>query len=61
MVHVKKKPGQSNDALIGQFNREVASEEIIHEMKKREFALKPSQMKKYRKKLKQKMQKYSRS
>ncbi len=60
MVYVKKKPGQSNDALIGQFSREVQAEGIIHELKKREFALKPSQMKRYRKKLKQQMSRYSR-
>jgi len=60
MVYVKKKAGQSNDALIGQFSREVFAEGIMHELKKREFYLKPSRMKKYRKELKTKMQKYSR-
>lgn len=51
MVFVKKKPGESPDVLIRKFSRKVMNEGIIHEMKKREFYLKPSRKKKYLKEL----------
>jgi small subunit ribosomal protein S21 len=57
MVFVKKQPGDSQDALIRKFSRKVVSEGIIHEMKKREFYLKPSLAKKYKKELARKMAK----
>lgn len=57
MVFVKKQPGDSQDALIRKFSRKVVSEGIIQEMKKREFYLKPSLAKKYKKELARKMAK----
>lgn len=39
---VKKKPGQTEDQLIAQFRKKVLNEEIIDEIKKREFYQKPS-------------------
>lgn len=57
MVFVKKQPGDSPDAMIRKFSRKVVSEGIIQEMKKREFHLKPSLAKKYKKELARKMAK----
>ena len=54
MVFVKKSTGDSADAMIRKFSRKVMSEGIIQEMKKREFYLKPSLAKKYRKELNRK-------
>lgn len=53
MVHVKKMPGQSDDAVIKNFSRKVMDAGIIQEVKRRKFYLKPSLAKKLRKKLKQ--------
>ncbi len=53
MVHVKKQPGQSDDALIKNFSRKVMDAGIVQEAKRRKFYLKPSLAKKLRKKLKQ--------
>lgn len=39
---VRKKPGQSEDSLIAQFRKKILNEEVIEEMKEREFYLKPS-------------------
>ena len=39
---VKKRPGQTDDQLIAQFKKRVLNEEIIEEVKQREFYLKPS-------------------
>jgi len=39
---VKKKPGQSEDSLIAQFRKKILNEEVLEEVKKREFYLKPS-------------------
>jgi len=55
MVYIKKKPGESPDSMIRKFSRQVMSEGIILEMKRREFHLKPSLSKKYRKELNRKM------
>jgi len=57
MVFVKKQPGESTDAMIKKFSRKVMSEGVIHEMKKREFYLKPSLAKKFRKELARKFAK----
>ena len=59
MVFVKKQPGDSPDQMIRKFSRKVMNEGIIMEMKKREFHLKPSLSKKFKKALKQKMAKYN--
>lgn len=39
---VRKKPGQSDDKLIADFRKKVLSDEILLELKKREFYKKPS-------------------
>lgn len=39
---VKKQPGQTEDQLIAQFRKKVLNEELIDEIKKREFYQKPS-------------------
>lgn len=39
---VRKKPGQSDDKLIADFRKKVLADEIILEIKKREFYRKPS-------------------
>ncbi|MFZ5366210.1 MAG: 30S ribosomal protein S21 [Patescibacteria group bacterium] len=39
---VRKKPGQSEDSLIAQFRKKILNEEVLEEMKAREFYLKPS-------------------
>ncbi len=39
---VRKKPGQSDDKLIADFRKKVLADEIILEIKKREFYKKPS-------------------
>lgn len=57
MVYVKKQPGDSADSMIRKFSRKVMNEGIITEMKKREFYLKPSLAKKFKKELNRKMQK----
>jgi len=57
MVFVKKSQGDSPDQMIRKFSRKVMSEGIIQEMKKREFHLKPSLAKKYRKQLARKFAK----
>ena len=57
MVFVKKTSGDSTDTMIRKFTRKVMSEGIVQEMKKREFYLKPSLAKKYRKELNRKFAK----
>lgn len=42
---VKKKPGQTDDQLIAQFRKKILNEDVIGEIKKREFYLKPSREK----------------
>lgn len=39
---VKKQPGQTEDQLIAQFRKKVLADDIIGELKKREFYIKPS-------------------
>jgi ribosomal protein S21 len=50
MVHVKKKPGDSDDSIIRAFSRKVMMEGVILEAKRRQFHLKPSQARKQKKK-----------
>ena len=45
---VRKKPGQSEDRLIADFRKKVLNDEIILELKKREFYRKPSLVKQER-------------
>lgn len=39
---VRKKPGQSDDKLIADFRKKVLNDEVLIELKKREFYKKPS-------------------
>ncbi len=57
MVFVKRGSGDSPDSMIRKFSRKVMSEGIVQEMKKREFYLKPSLAKKYRRELARKFAK----
>ena len=57
MVFIKKQPGDSPDAMIRKFSRKVLVEGVIQEMKKREFYLKPSLKKKFKKELSRKFAK----
>lgn len=41
---VKKKPGDSDDKLIAAFRKKVLADDIINELKKREFYQKPSRI-----------------
>ena len=46
MVYVKKMPGDSDDSIIRKFSRKVVEEEIIPELRLRQFHAKPSLAKK---------------
>ena len=59
MVFVKKGSGDSTDSLIRKFSRKFVDEGMPMEFKKREFNLKPSLAKKYRKQLKRKFARFS--
>ncbi len=48
MVVVKAQPGQSSDQVIRAFQLKVLGEDIIGELKKREFYQKPSLIRKVR-------------
>lgn len=39
---VRRKPGQSDDKLIADFRKKVLADEVLLELKKREFYKKPS-------------------
>jgi len=41
-IVVKKQPGQTDDQLIAQFRKKVLADDILGELKKREFYIKPS-------------------
>lgn len=42
---VRKKPGQSDDKLIADFKKKVLADEVLIELKKREYYRKPSVIK----------------
>jgi ribosomal protein S21 len=42
---VRKKPGQSEDKLIADFRKKILSDEVLIELKDREFYKKPSRIK----------------
>jgi len=42
---VKKQPGQTEDQLIALFRKKVLADDILGELKKREFYIKPSRAK----------------
>lgn len=46
MAVVKAGPGDTTDQLIRKFIRKVIAEGILQDLKKKEFYLKPSQLKK---------------
>ena len=52
---VRKKPGQSDDKLIADFRKKVLADDLIEEIKKREFYKKPSVIKQERIKERRKM------
>jgi ribosomal protein S21 len=41
---VKRKPGDSDDKLIAAFRKKVLANDLINELKKREFYQKPSRL-----------------
>lgn len=47
---VKKKPDESDDRLIARFRRKVQAEQILIDLKDREFYKKPSVVKKEKRK-----------
>lgn len=47
---VKKQPGQTEDQLIAQFRKKVLVDDVLGELKKREFYVPPSRQKYERKK-----------
>lgn len=53
MVKVKKQAGDSDDTLIRKFLRKVMADGILVEAKQRQFHMKPSVAKKFKKKQRQ--------
>lgn len=47
---VKPKPGDDNDSLVKRFKRQVAADNVIDEVKKRQRYVKPSQVRKEKRK-----------
>ena len=45
---VRKRPGQTEDKLIADFRKKVMNDEILQEMKEKEFHKKPSILKQER-------------
>jgi len=54
---VRKRSGQSDDSLIAQFRKKVLNEDIIGEIKQREYYTKPSRKKYEREKILKKLKK----
>lgn len=52
---VRKRPGQSDDKLIADFRKKVLADDLIEEIKNREFYKKPSVIKQERIKERRKM------
>lgn len=42
---VRKRPGQSDDKLIADFRKKILADEVLIELKEREFYRKPSRIK----------------
>lgn len=57
MVVVSKKKGESKEALFRKFSRTVIEENIVDEVRKKQFYKKPSIIRKEKEKEKEKMQK----
>jgi len=51
MVVVKAQPGQNSDQVIRAFQKKVLNENILDELKKREFYQKPSLVRKLKAKM----------
>lgn len=54
---VKKKPGQTDDQLIAAFRKKIFNEDIVGEIREREFYLKPSRKRYEREKVLKKLRK----
>ncbi len=54
MAIVKQQPGQSSDQVIRAFQKKVLNEDILGDLKKREFYQKPSLIRKLKKLAKKK-------
>ncbi len=54
---VRKRSGQSDDSLIAQFRKKILNEDIIGEIKQREYYTKPSRKKYEREKILKKLKK----
>jgi small subunit ribosomal protein S21 len=50
MVVVKAQPGDTSDSVIRKFTRKVLNEGILQDLKKKEFYVKPAEIRKERKK-----------
>lgn len=50
MVVVKAQPGDTSDTLIRKFTRKVLTEGIIQDIKRKEFYVKPAEIRKEKKK-----------
>ncbi len=50
MVVVKAQPGETSDTLIRKFTRKVLTEGIIQDIKRKEFYVKPAEIRKEKKK-----------
>ncbi len=49
MIIVKAQPGQSGDQLIRAFQKKILNEDVLEELKKREFYQKPALVRKAQK------------
>lgn len=49
MIVVKAQPGQSGDQLIRAFQKKILNEDVLEELKKREFYQKPALVRKAKK------------
>lgn len=54
---VKKKPGDSDDKLIAAFRKKVLADDVINELKKREFYQKPSRIRYEKKRMQRSLHK----
>ncbi len=50
MVVVKAQPGDTSDSVIRKFTRKVLNEGILQDLKKKEFYVKPAEIRKEKKK-----------
>ena len=57
---VRKKSGQSDDSLIAQFRKKILNEDVIGEIKQREYYTKPSRKKYEREKILKKLKRRKR-